>query len=167
MNQRAGVEDPRLEHGIMTVVRRRLCALAALCLVTALAGGCRGSQSDQSAAPRRPNILFILLDDLRWDTLGYAGHEHVRTPNIDRIANEGVIFRNAFSTTSLCSPSRASLLSGLYAHRHGVVNNFTEFPVALRTFPQVLQSAGYVTAYVGKYHMGENNDEPRPGFDYF
>ena len=99
---------------------------------------------------RRPNILVILLDDLRWDTLGYAGHPHVKTPQIDRIANEGVNFRNAFCTTSLCSPSRASLLSGVYAHKHGVTNNFTEFPAGMNSFPKVLQQAGYATAYVGK-----------------
>jgi len=137
--------------------------------VAAVAGllicGCR--QQASPSAPRQPNVLFILLDDLRWDTVGYAGHPNLKTPNIDRIANEGVNFRNAFSTTSLCSPSRASLLSGLYAHRHGVTNNFTEFPAALDSFPKALQRAGYTTAYVGKYHMGENNDEPRPGFDYF
>ena len=127
--------------------------------------GC--GEQPQSPAARKPNILFILLDDLRWDTVGYAGHPNLKTPNIDRIANEGVNFRNAFSTTSLCSPSRASLLSGLYAHRHGVTNNFTEFPSALDSFPKALQRAGYTTAYIGKYHMGENNDEPRPGFDYF
>ena len=122
---------------------------------------------EPGGSARPPNILVILLDDLRWDALGYAGHPHVRTPQIDRIANEGVNFRNAFSTTSLCSPSRASLLSGVYAHRHGVTNNFTELPAALETFPKVLQRAGYATAYVGKWHMGEDNDEPRPGFDYF
>ena len=118
-------------------------------------------------APGRPNVLVILLDDLRWDALGYAGHPHLRTPQIDRIANEGVNFRNAFSTTSLCSPSRASLLSGVYAHRHGVTDNFTELPATLETFPKVLQRSGYATAYVGKWHMGEGNDQPRPGFDYF
>ncbi|MGH9371151.1 MAG: sulfatase-like hydrolase/transferase, partial [Vicinamibacterales bacterium] len=127
-------------------------------------------RTPQPAAPvpgSRPNILFVLLDDLRWDALGYAGHPHVRTPEIDRIAKEGVNFRNAFCTTSLCSPSRASLLSGLYAHKHGVTNNFTELPATANSFPQMLQKAGYATAYVGKYHMGENNDDPRPGFDYF
>ena len=137
-----------------------------LSVVLAAISGCR-PKADPQSAERRPNILVILLDDLRWDALGYAGHKHVRTPNIDRIANEGVNFRNAFSTTSLCSPSRASLLSGLYAHRHGVTNNFTEFPADVNTFPKALQQAGYETAYVGKYHMGENNDAPRPGFDYF
>ena len=76
-------------------------------------------------------------------------------------------FKNAFCTTSLCSPSRASILSGLYAHTHGVTNNFTEFPAAMASFPKALQSAGYATAYIGKWHMGEDNDEQRPGFDYF
>jgi N-acetylglucosamine-6-sulfatase len=112
-------------------------------------------------------VLFILLDDLRWNAVGYAGHAYLKTPHIDSIANEGVNFRNAFSTTSLCSPSRASLLSGLYAHHHGVTNNFTEFPSSVPNFPSVLQKAGYATAYIGKYHMGEDNDAPRPGFDYF
>ena len=139
------------------------CAAALVALVGA--AGCRRAPAVET--PKRPNILFILLDDLRAVALGYAGHPHVKTPNIDRIANEGVAFRNAFCTTSLCSPSRASLMSGVYAHRHGVTNNFTEFPVQIANFPSVLQKAGYTTAYVGKYHMGEDNDEPRPGFDYF
>jgi arylsulfatase A-like enzyme len=140
--------------------------LAALIIIAVvLTGGCRRAPAEQP--PRRPNILFILLDDLRADALGYAGHPYLKTPQIDRIANEGINFKNAFCTTSLCSPSRASLLSGVYAHKHGVTNNFTEFPAAMNSFPKVLQQAGYATAYVGKYHMGEGNDEPRPGFDYF
>src|SRR5205823_2084799 len=72
-----------------------------------------------------------------------------------------------FCTTSLCSPSRASILSGLYAHSHGVLNNFTEYPNDLPSFPRVLHDAGYTSGYIGKYHMGEENDEKRPGFDYF
>jgi N-acetylglucosamine-6-sulfatase len=143
---------------------------AALVLVTyALAGSsaCRRESPPAAVQAGRPNILLVLLDDLRWDALGYAGHPHVKTPQIDRIANEGVNFKNAFCTTSLCSPSRASLLSGVYAHKHGVADNFTEFPASMNSFPAVLQQAGYTTAYVGKYHMGEENDEPRPGFDYF
>ena len=101
-------------------------AAAIVLLCGLVIGGCRRPPPEQP--PRRPNILFILLDDLRWNALGYAGHPYVKTPNIDRIAREGVNFRNAFCTTSLCSPSRASLLSGLYAHKHGVTNNFTEYP---------------------------------------
>jgi N-acetylglucosamine-6-sulfatase len=134
-------------------------SLIALCL--ALAAAFAGD------APRKPNVLFILCDDLRWDALSCAGHPHLKTPNIDRLATEGVRFKNTFCTTSLCSPSRASILSGLYAHTHGVVNNFTEFPENLPSFPRRLQEQGWETAYIGKWHMGENNDERRPGFDHF
>ncbi len=116
---------------------------------------------------KRPNVLFVLTDDQRWDAFGLAGHACLKTPNIDRIGREGVWFRNAFCTTSLCSPSRASILSGLYAHAHGVVNNFTEYPASLKSFPLVLQGEGYDTAYIGKWHMGEDNDLPRPGFNWF
>ncbi|HQQ91900.1 MAG TPA: sulfatase [Kiritimatiellia bacterium] len=119
------------------------------------------------AEARRPNVLFILTDDQRWDALSLAGNRHLKTPNIDRIGREGVYFRNAFCTTSLCSPSRASILSGLYAHRHGVIDNFTEYPQGFRSFPMVLQGEGYDTAYIGKWHMGEDNDMPRPGFNWF
>jgi N-acetylglucosamine-6-sulfatase len=119
------------------------------------------------AAQARPNVVFILTDDQRWDAMSIAGNPHLKTPNIDRLGKEGMYFRNAFCTTSLCSPSRASILSGLYAHTHGVTNNFTEYPIQLASFPKQLQKAGYRTAYIGKYHMGEDNDEKRPGFDYF
>jgi arylsulfatase A-like enzyme len=150
----------------MSVMKRRAIIFASIAAALIVASACRGTRSVVEA-PGRPNVLVILLDDLRWDALGYAGHPHLRTPQIDRIANEGVNFRNAFSTTSLCSPSRASLLSGVYAHRHGVTDNFTELPATLETFPKLLQRSGYATAYVGKWHMGEGNDQPRPGFDYF
>jgi len=124
--------------------------------------------AESSPALARPNILFVLCDDLRWDAIGCARrHPHLKTPNIDRLAKEGVFFENTFCTTSLCSPSRASILSGLYAHSHGVTNNFTEYPKDLASFPQLLQASGYETAYLGKWHMGEENDEKRPGFDYF
>lgn len=118
-------------------------------------------------AADRPNVVFILTDDQRADALGLAGHPHLKTPHIDRLGREGLYFKNSFCTTSLCSPSRASILSGLYAHAHGVTNNFTEFPAELPSFPQRLQKAGWQTAYLGKWHMGEDNDERRPGFDYF
>jgi len=116
---------------------------------------------------KRPNVLFILTDDQRYDALSCMGHAHLKTPNIDQLAHEGLLFKKHFCTTSLCSPSRASILSGLYAHTHGVSNNFTEYPVGMQSFPLRLQASGYDTAYVGKWHMGEKNDSPRPGFDYF
>lgn len=118
-------------------------------------------------AASRPNVLFILCDDIRPDALGCYGSKHVKTPHIDRLASEGVRFANTFCTTSLCSPSRASILSGLYAHTHGVTNNFTEYPATMTSFPAALRDSGYTTSYFGKYHMGEDNDDPRPGFDHF
>jgi arylsulfatase A-like enzyme len=121
----------------------------------------------QASAAARPNVLFILCDDLRPDALGCYGSKHVKTPQIDKLAAEGVRFANAFCTTSLCSPSRASILTGLYAHKHTVTNNFTELPEHLDTMPKRLQKSGYKTAYIGKWHMGENNDGTRPGFDHF
>lgn len=119
------------------------------------------------AAATKPNVIFILCDDLRPDALGCYGSKHVKTPNIDALAGGGVRFANAFCTTSLCSPSRASILTGLYANRHGVRNNFTELPASLPHWPGRLRENGYATAYLGKWHMGEENDAPRPGFDWF
>jgi arylsulfatase A-like enzyme len=122
----------------------------------------------REAAPRRrPNVVFILTDDQRWDTMSCAGHPLLKTPHMDRLAAEGARFANMFVTTSLCSPSRASFLSGLYAHSHGVVNNFTDYPSQMTSFPMRLQEEGYETAYVGKWHMGEASDDKRPGFDYW
>lgn len=135
---------------------------------TGLLAGCLLAPAGRTlAAADRPNVIFVLTDDQRGDCLGLAGHPHLKTPNIDRLGKEGLYFKNAFCTTSLCSPSRASILSGLYAHSHGVQDNFTEYPIDLPSFPRQLQAAGYRTAYIGKYHMGEENDEKRPGFDYF
>jgi len=112
-------------------------------------------------------VLFILTDDQRWDAIGLAGNKFLKTPNMDRLGREGVYFKNAFCTTSLCSPSRASILSGRYSFSHGVTDNFTEYPSGIASFPSTLQQQGYDTAYIGKWHMGEDNDEPRPGFNWF
>ncbi len=120
-----------------------------------------------ASAAEKPNVLYILCDDLRPEAVGCLGSEHVKTPHIDALAKRGVIFKNTFCTTSLCSPSRASILTGLYAHRHGVRDNFTELPKQLAHWPARLHDTGYKTAYIGKWHMGEDNDDPRPGFDWF
>jgi len=121
----------------------------------------------KGAETRRPNILVILTDDHRWDALGFLGHPFLKTPNLDRIAREGIHFSNAFVTTSLCSPSRASILTGRYAHNHLVVDNYNPLPQGLTFFPQYLQKAGYETAFIGKWHMGGEIDDPQPGFDHW
>jgi len=111
------------------------------------------------------NMVFILIDDQRYDALGMMGHPFLETPRLDALAEGGIFFENAFVTTSLCSPSRASFLSGQYAHTHGVLDNSTRLPESTPTFPKELQKAGYETAFVGKWHMGGSSDDPRPGFD--
>lgn len=115
------------------------------------------------AAPR--NIVFILTDDHRYDALGFMGHPFLETPNLDSLAKNGVRLRNAFVTTSLCSPSRASILTGLYAHHHNVVDNNNPVRADLVFFPQLLQQAGYTTGFFGKWHMGGESDAPQRGFD--
>jgi arylsulfatase A-like enzyme len=113
--------------------------------------------------PARPNIVFILVDDMRWDDFRAGGHPFIETPNIDRLAREGARFLNAFATTPLCSPSRASLLTGQYARTHGIIDNTARPSHDLPVFPLELQRAGYQTGFFGKWHMG-NDDSPRRGF---
>jgi arylsulfatase A-like enzyme len=141
---------------------RALCH--SICFIAAAVIAALASAAEPDA---RPNVLFILCDDLRPDAVGCYGSAHVKTPRIDSLAAEGVRFANAFCTTSLCSPSRASILTGLYAHAHGVRGNFTELPAAIPHWPGRLREQGYATAYFGKWHMGEDNDASRPGFDWF
>jgi len=122
------------------------------------------------AAESRPlNIVFMLSDDHRWDWLGFLPEapDFLETPHLDRLAREGAHLRNAFVSTSLCSPSRASILTGQYMHHHRVVDNQRPEPAGIRFFPEFLQAAGYTTAFIGKWHMGEDSDEPRRGFDYW
>jgi len=116
------------------------------------------------------NILFVLTDDHRYDAIGFLsklGYPH--TPNLDRLARDGAYFRNAFVTTALCSPSRASILTGLYAHQHRVVDNNHPIRPELIFFPQYLQRIGYETAHIGKWHMGGDavGDSPQRGFDHW
>ena len=119
----------------------------------------------ENAKPR--NVVFILSDDHRYDAMSFMDHQFAETPHMDRMAQQGVHMKNAFVTTSLCSPSRASILTGLYTFRHRVIDNQRAVPEGTQFFPQYLQAAGYKTGYVGKWHMGAHNDDPRPGFDYW
>ncbi|MGZ5119064.1 MAG: sulfatase-like hydrolase/transferase [Burkholderiales bacterium] len=117
---------------------------------------------------RKPNVLVILIDDLRYDEFGAGGHPYMKTPNIDRIANEGMLFERAFHTTPICSPNRASILTGQYASRHGIIDNVARDQASHRlpNYHLELQRLGYETAHIGKWHMG-NDGKPRPGYDYW
>src|SRR3954470_11391395 len=131
---------------------------------------CATSSAAAEPAPRRPNVLFVYTDDQRWDAMGVVQREQgdrarfpwFRTPHLDRLAAEGVRFRNAFVVNSLCAPSRACYLTGRYNHHNGVANNHTPFPTDNVTYASLLRGAGYTTGYVGKWHM-DGQRGPRPG----
>ncbi|MFO7904055.1 MAG: sulfatase family protein [Planctomycetota bacterium] len=148
---------------IQTRFSHRLIALlVALALLPCIARG-----ADSEPGPR--NVIFILSDDHRYDFMSFLEQSprFLKTPNMDRMAHEGAHLANAFVSTSLCSPSRASILTGQYMHHHQVVDNQRPVPEGTVFFPEYLQEAGYQTAFVGKWHMGHDDDEPRPGFDHW
>ena len=131
-----------------------------------LASLAAGSVAARGQTTKRRNVIFILSDDHRYDAMGFMkAQPWLETPQMDRMAKEGVHFRNAFVTTALCSPSRASILTGVYAHRHRIVDNNTAIPEGTTFFPSHLQKAGYKTGFFGKWHMGAETDEPKAGFD--
>jgi arylsulfatase A-like enzyme len=117
----------------------------------------------------RPNILFLLTDDQRWDMMGCAGHPILHTPNMDKIARGGVRFTNAFVTTSICAASRASIFTGVVERTHGFT--FGTPPVPERytneSYPVLLRSAGYRTGFVGKFGVNMGKDAPNRMFDFF
>ena len=141
--------------------------VASLILLAAMPGAARG-QDPVLPAPQR-NLVLILSDDHRFDFMGFheRAPDFLGTPGFDRMAAEGVHLANAFVNTSLCSPSRASILTGMYPHEHGVVDNQSQLRPGLALFPEVLQDTGYTTGFVGKWHMGEHSDDPQPGFDHW
>jgi arylsulfatase A-like enzyme len=118
-------------------------------------------QHASAQSSEKPNIIFLLTDDQRADALGYAGNEIIQTPQIDRRAREGIYLKNAYVTTSICAISRASILSGQYARRHGIQDFATSFSAeAFRnTYPALLRKAGYHTGFIGKYGVGKEMPE--------
>ena len=144
----------------MAIVNRQ--SALALLLVAGLSA-CAGR-----TAERPPNIVVILVDDLRWDDIGVAGHPFSTTPAIDQLARDGSRFLNAFATTPLCSPSRAAILTGQYAHTNGIIDNSARDSAShrLQTFAIPLRDAGYETGFFGKWHMG-NDDTRRPGWTHW
>lgn len=147
--------------------RRQFLKIAGLggagLVVTGCGGG--GPLSAGRAGSDRPNIIFIMADDHASHALGCYGSRVNKTPNLDRIAHEGMRFDNCFCTNSLCAPSRAVILTGKYSHINGKIDNRAENPFdgGQQTFPKLLQKAGYETAMIGKWHL---RTEPR-GFDYW
>jgi N-acetylglucosamine-6-sulfatase len=114
------------------------------------------------------NVIFILSDDHRYDFMGFTGKiPWLETPNMDLLAKDGIYCQNTFVSTSLSSPSRASILTGLYAHSHMVVDNSAPEPEDLIYFPEYIRASGYQTAFFGKWHMGSESDDPRRGFDHW
>lgn len=150
-----------------TTNRREFLKTLGLTAATLPFAGKSAAAQLQSRSGKKPkNVIFILSDDHRYDFMGFLNKpKFLETPNMDRLAHEGAYVKYANVSTSLCSPSRASILTGQYAHRHGVVDNNTRVPPGTRFFPQDLQKAGWQTAFMGKWHMGHASDEPRPGFN--
>jgi arylsulfatase A-like enzyme len=147
--------------------RRRFLSTSLLGSLAFMAA-CRGTSLSR-VPQKKPNFVFILVDDQRYDALGFLGkYPWLKTPNMDRLRKEGAYFKNAFVTHSICSPSRASFLTGVYSHIHGVVQNtFNDYDWQnCPSFAQILQRNDYKTGYIGKWHQGPGGHE-RPGFDYW
>ncbi len=132
-----------------------LCA-ASLVLTSMLCASSTIPNADQRS---RPNILFILTDDQRWNALGCMGDKNVLTPNIDRLAKQGVLFKNHFVTTSICCASRASIFTGQYVRRHGIGDFAKPFTSAqwAETYPALLRQQGYRTGFIGKFGVGNDS----------
>ncbi|WP_010664900.1 sulfatase family protein [Marinilabilia salmonicolor] len=131
-----------------------------LALASLAASGCQPQQKKQ---PEKPNILFIMTDDHSYQTLSAYDNRYINTPNLDRIANDGVIFSNSFVANSICAPSRAVMLTGKHSHANGQIDNSTAFDGSQQTFPKILRQNGYQTALIGKWHL---KSDPT-GFDYW
>ena len=119
------------------------------------------------AAAERANLLVILIDDLRFDEFGAGGHPYMQTPHVDRLAREGAMCLNAFHPTPLCSPNRASIITGQYASRHSIIDNIAHDAAShhLPNYHLELQRLGYETAHVGKWHIS-NDNSPHANYNH-
>jgi arylsulfatase A-like enzyme len=152
-----------------TAISRRRFLKQATAAGSAAALAASGCGQNNGTPERPPNVIFLLTDDQRWDTLGVLGNNAIQTPNLDRLASEGVLFENSFVTTSICPVSRASIFTGLYARCHGIHGFQTPLSPELHamSYPARFRQAGYRTGFIGKYGVGGPGDLPQDRFDYF
>ncbi|HUQ19011.1 MAG TPA: sulfatase-like hydrolase/transferase, partial [Gemmatimonadaceae bacterium] len=161
--------------GLASIANKKSIRLLAIAVGAIAAFACSGDKltnASVASAPddapvTRPNIIFLLADDQRSDVTGSAGNTIIQTPNLDALARQGLSFRNAYVTTPVCAISRASIFTGEYASRHGIIDFTTDFTPAqlAQTYPALLRAAGYRTGFIGKFGVGEN--PPADMFDYW
>ena len=133
---------------------------SSICIFFEISSGLYANDTEGSTR-KRPNIIFIMTDDHAKNAVSCYGSKINQTPNIDRLAREGIRFDNSFVTNSICAPSRAVILTGKYSHMNGLKDNRDRFDGDQMTFPKLLQRAGYQTAIIGKWHLKSNPQ----GFD--
>jgi arylsulfatase A-like enzyme len=132
-------------------------------LLALLMSACSSTKKQEVGNNKQPNIVFIMTDDHSYQTLGAYDNRFIKTPGLDRIGDEGLVFRNSFVANSICGPSRACMLTGKHSHANGFRDNHDTFDGSQQTFPKLLQKAGYQTAIIGKWHL---NSDPQ-GFDHW
>lgn len=142
--------------------RRQFIKISGYSALAMAAGlGCSSKYFSEGNNNAKPNIVFLLTDDQRWDTMGCSGNHFINTPNLDALANDGIRFTNSFVTTPICCTSRASILTGQYAQRHGIHGFEADLSPKQfsNTYPAILRKAGYRTGFIGKYGVGVNMPE--------
>jgi arylsulfatase A-like enzyme len=142
-------------------------AIATAFLLTLLCAAAQPAHAQEKQAPRRPNILFIFSDDHASHAISAYGSKINQTSNIDRLAKEGMLFRNCFVTNSICTPSRATILTGKFSHLNGAYNVSDPFDATQQSYPALMQAAGYQTAMIGKWHLGHGGKCDPVGFDHW
>ena len=157
------------------MVPTRSCAIGTLILSMLCSGVGFAGQAVGRPAARSPNILFLFPDQMRGQAMGCMGDPNVKSPNLDRLASEGMLFRNTFANTPVCCPARAVILTGKYAHANGMTANDLRLRESEITLAEILRDAGYRTGFIGKWHLDGGPRMPgwvppgprRQGFEFW